>query len=293
MNCPSVHVLVTTHTPRNLAGVLAGVVRQGEPPDSLTIASDSDDEAIGMLIAKWRPQLGAYPVRWVYRPHTGEARPSQTRNNAVRALLADGAGSDEDFLLLLDGDMVLADHAIGRYRALLAKGFDEVIAFRTRLGKEETGAFDPLAYAKGMPELVVPAGQRSELRARQRRYERHLRQRSIPFTKAYKPKMIGCHHAISGRVYRAVNGYDEEFAGYASEDDDFSRRVNQLRPRVRISIQVEGIPAFHLWHPIRGSASRKTGAAYQRYRRRDLPTYARYGLGNPVEQQEPATRLIE
>ena len=72
-----VHLLTTTHTTRHLAGLLAGLSRQSDPPDTITVACDTEDPSIGELIAAWRPRLTQGPVRWVRRLHMGEARPSQ------------------------------------------------------------------------------------------------------------------------------------------------------------------------------------------------------------------------
>ncbi len=292
MTCRRLHAVVITHTTRHLEGTLAGLARQTRAPDTVTLSTDVDDAAIGDIVQAWSPDLAKSEVRWVRRPFTGEARPAQTRNNAVRALQAAGLLADGDSLLMLDGDMVLNDNGAQMHHELIGEGCDVVIPFRSCFDPRETEAFDARKYFKR--EFDLPSGEkyRAELHKRQRRYERQARQRIFPWTKAHKPKVIGCHLSMVIRSYKAVNGFDEEYTGYASEDDDVSRRLNQLRPRTRLAIAVERITAFHLWHPTRGGNERKTSDAYMRFQRTDLPTYSRYGLDNPLPQDEPIVDVL-
>ncbi|HRQ72549.1 MAG TPA: hypothetical protein PLU35_05935, partial [Phycisphaerales bacterium] len=96
---PRLHLLIATHTTRHLAPCLAALANQTRPPDTVTVSCDTDDHAIPELIRAVWPlvadrlrgrSLPVPPIRVVQRPHQGEARPAQVRNNALRALDAAG-----------------------------------------------------------------------------------------------------------------------------------------------------------------------------------------------------------
>lgn len=288
-----VHLLTATHTPRHLAGLLAGLSRQIDPPDTITVGCDTDDPAIGEVIAAWRPRLTQGPVRWVRRPHTGEARPAQARNNGLRALLEAGELQDANLILQIDGDMVLSDTAVGRYRELGTQGFEVVIADRVNLTEEETAAFDAEAYAATREPMRVSDEEMERLRSFQRLCTRRLRRRAFWWSKPHHPSLLGGQNALTVRVSRAVNGYDEEYVGWGREDGDFSRRINSLRPRLKMSISVDSILGFHLWHPTRRPKKSKQSSSYARFKRKDLPQFCAHGLMTPREQPVISCTIIE
>lgn len=286
------HVVVNTHTERHLAGVLAGLIRQTHPPDTLTVASDVDDPGIGDLVKHWRPRLSIRQVRWVRRPHTGEARPAQTRNNAVRALVSDHELDENDLLLFVDGDMVLSDDAGKQHMELATQGFDIILANRVNLTEDETARFDPEAYGKGNATLSLSDEETARLARDQKRNMRDLRRQFLPWTKAHRPALIGGHHAVCVHVYKSVNGFDEEFEGWGREDDDVARRIYCLRPRIKVAVQVDRILAFHLWHPTRWRENFRESSAYVRFKRIGVGPVAEHGLESPLAQPVPESSVI-
>lgn len=279
---PQIHLVIPTHTTRHLAACLSGVALQSRPPDSVTLTCDVDDPAIAAEVDAVWPRVAAVlraharPVpimRHVARPHSGVARLNEVRNNALRALDAASALRDEDLVVVLDGDTVLAPDAIWRHERLARVGAGLVVPYRVNLGQEATGrvsaegilaaamASDAFsAFAELMP---IDDAERASLKSRARRYRRQMWLRWLApwLTKAHKPKVLGGHHAASVRVLREVNGYDERFTGYGYDDDDLSRRVHALRPRVRTEIAME-IHAVHLWHPTRAPARPAAAPGY-------------------------------
>lgn len=316
MTEPRLHLVIPTHTTRHLATCLAGLAMQTSPPDTVTLTCDTDDPAIARAAQDiWTPivrtllDLGRQsPVfRHVCRPHTGVARLNQVRNNGVRALDAAGELRDRDTIVVLDGDTVLGPRSCGEHRTLGGQlGHDLVVPYRFNLDQDTTERITPqslltLAGQLGEPDdrdwgvrppLAIPEDAHAQLRVRQKRYERQmwLRRWCAVLVKPHKPKVLGGHHGVSVRVFRAVNGYDERFTGYGYDDDDLSRRVLALSPPPRVTIAMH-ILAFHLWHPTR-APSRPT----------DAPGYATFcepwrarcerGLENPTDQPAVSVRLI-
>lgn len=282
-----VHVLIATHTPRHLAATIAGLSRQTQAPASVVVSSDSDDPDIERVLEEWWPRArdrlpARPPLLLACRPHQGQARLNQVRNNALRA--ADGAGllRDDDLALVIDGDTLLFEESVERFGALASAGSDVVIAYRINLDPERTKELTPeaLLMHEGSGATTLEGFARSDelldLGRRQARYQRQLLWRRLGLhrlglVKAHKPKVLGGHHAVRVGVLRAINAYDERYLGYGYDDDDLSRRLLALRPTARVTIAVDECMALHLWHPSR-APQRPT----------DAPGYATFRQGGPV-----------
>ena len=308
-----IHLLIPTHTTRHLGTCLAAIACQTRPPDSVVVSCDTDDAAIGgVLDGMWTRVCaalrgrGAGPVpRLVhaYRPFQGRARPSQARNNGLRALDAEVHPGDGDLVVGIDGDMILDPAVLARHGADAARGAEVIIAFRTCLDEGTTGRVSAemllLCGEAGIWEKLGSPQDRAALADRQRRYERQLHIRSLlprqlwrALVKPHKPKLISAHYAATVGRLRAVNGFDEEYEGYGYEDDDLGRRLLAVVPPSRVSIAVDRAPAYHLWHPSRAPSRPTDAPGYTRFARADLPTYAMHGWKNPADQPTPTVRVV-
>jgi len=304
---PAVHLLACTHTTRHLEACVASLAAQRQPPATFTLTCDGADQEIAYtLLEAWRSVQDAFGERvptliLTQRPHTGEARLNQVRNNALRALDAGAYLSPHDLVVVIDGDMVLWPDAIEQYGALAAEGADVVIPYRVNLDEKRTRllvrliARAPAEGARAMASVLTDTD-RARLAEREQRYLRQHRLKRIPLVgsllvKSHKPKLLGGHHAVRARTLRAVNGYDEEYVGYGYDDDDVARRLHASRPRPRVDVAVRRIGAIHLWHPTRAPSRPTDAPGYARFRRSDLPTACAHGWENPIEQPEPLTRV--
>jgi hypothetical protein len=302
----AVHVIIPTHTSRHLDTCLAGLSLQTMPPRTVIVTCDSDDAAVGRLLEDWWPRVaGAIASRglpvpgllYAFRAHQGRAMLNQVRNNGLRALENLAAPRDEDLVLVLDGDTILAREAIAQHAALAEEGYELVIPFRVNLDAAATERLTADAILAGARDHAAGPGELAgavddeALAARQRRYRRQLlMRRFIPgwagLPKRHKPKILGGHHAVSVQRLRAVNGYDEEYQGYGFDDDDLSRRLYGLEPPPKTAIAVRQILAFHLYHPTRAPARPVHAPGYARFRREDLPVRALHGWESPLPQPQ-------
>lgn len=310
---PRVHIVVPTHTPRHLASCLSAIAWQSHQPDSVVVTCDTDDPAIAdVLGSAWPRIVAACSARaprliHTFRPHQGQARPSQVRNNGLRALEASVRLDPWDLIIGIDGDIVLSPDAVRRHLALAHSGAELTIGFRVCLEQEETARLDAdaiLAAAAGGSSADLLAGLISDeaeetLRRRQRRYERQLTLREAApvsaarlLLKPHKPKIISAHFAATVSCLREANGFDERYVEYGYEDDDLGRRLHALLPPIRTRIAVESIPAFHLWHPSRAPSRPMDAPGFARFSRRDLPAVAERGWRNPMPQPEPVRRTV-
>lgn len=275
---PSVHVIIPTHLDRYLDFVLVGLARQTVAPASITVTCDVVDERIDEMIRRCADWLGL-TIRHVRRPHTGTERLAQVRNNAVRALLESGVTDGR--LLFLDGDTVPSDNCIERH-ALLGRDVDLVLPYRIYLTEEQTAALDAGSLLRGEMNIEPSAAQLAQLTRLHRRYVLHQRLRRLGLAKSHKPKMLGGHHSVSFEKYRQVNGHDEEYHTWGTEDDDFCRRVYRAGGTARVAVR--DIIVYHLHHPTRAPRDWFDRPNAKRFMRRDLPARCVRGLDSPLEQ---------
>jgi hypothetical protein len=287
-----VHCIVITHTRRHLDAVFAGLSRQTEFPDTVTLSCDTDAAELGEVVRSWAPRLNGVAVRWVRRKACEKPRLSQVRNNGVRALMDGGTLSDRDYLLFLDGDVVLEDEGIAKHRVLAARGIEMVSAWRAHVDQENAESFSATQYAERRIELSMTDADRERLARRQRKFEMYVRCRAFPWQAPHKPRLLGCHHAVSCRAFKAVNGNDEAIETVNWQDDDLALRLNRLRPRLKVAVVANRIILHHLWHPSPGDPS----LIYKKYgkrERRRVPTVCTFGLTNPIAQPVPEISIFQ
>jgi len=272
------HIIIPTHTTRGLWRTLLGVSLQSRAPDSLTITCDTDDEAIFDLAERFARERSA-PITLVRRPHQGVERLAQVRNNAVRALLARNPSPDAR-LIFLDGDCCPAENMLERHETFGQRG-DLVIAYRVNLTPEQTQAFDDDALARGRQPVALTLADRKALLRRHRRYRRHALLRRIGLGESHKPKPLGGHHSVSLALYQAVNGHDEQYHSWGTEDDDFGRRA--YRAGGKPVIAVRDILVYHQWHETRQQGAWSDRENARRFRAGG-PTRCLYGLETPLAQ---------
>lgn len=286
-----IHLVITTHTTRHLRRSLMGAAHQTRTPASIVVSCDNDlgeiREVVRAASAEFASGLPAGLVI-VQRPALGVCALAQVRNNGVRALRALGAGPD-DRVVFHDGDCCPAADDLSNHARLLTSA-DLVCAYRVDLTPEQTEAFDESAVAAGRPPGDITPEQRGALALRERRLRRQaLLRRLLPMlfrgrSKAHKPKILGANFSCSLAAYDSINGFDEEYLGYGSEDDDFARRLYATghRPAVGVGSCI----VYHQWHPTRAPESWHRSRGVERFKM-ILPPVCERGLRNPIDQQPP------
>jgi glycosyltransferase involved in cell wall biosynthesis len=94
-----VTLIVTTYNwPQALGLTLASVARQATPPHEVIVADDGSGPETAQTVQRWRAQLRC-PVKHVWQEDSG-FRLARSRNRAL-------AASEGDYIVLVDGDMIL------------------------------------------------------------------------------------------------------------------------------------------------------------------------------------------
>ena len=231
----SVSLLITTYNwPQALALVLESVRRQSRLPDEVLIADDGsrdDTRALLEQIARDFPVA----LRHVWQPDDG-FRAARSRNRAIAA-----AGGE--YIVILDGDMVIhrhfiADHVAAAQRGSFVQGsrlFAGAQGSRRMLDENivEPGLFFP-DLKRRRHTLRIPLLSRLQLAG--------SAQLSAKYIKS-------CNQGYWREDLLRTNGFDERMTGWGREDDELAARMfhNHLPRRL---LRFGGL-ATHLHHTVR------------------------------------------
>lgn len=233
---PSIALVVTTHErPDALAAVLASVERQRDPPDVVVIADDGSGPQTREVIDAFGRRSGR-DARYVRQEHHG-FRVSRLRNLAIAAL----SPRDPDYLVFVDGDMLLHPEFVADHRRFARPGWftqgvrvlADAALTHNLLERPET----PLSPA--MPGV-------GRLR---RAYLLHSPPAATAARLAGNALIAvkSCNLAIWRDDFVRVNGFDEAFEGWGPEDKELALRLRHSGIR-RQTLLFGGI-AVHLHHP--------------------------------------------
>jgi glycosyltransferase involved in cell wall biosynthesis len=223
-------VVGTYNQPRRLKRVLEALAAGSQKPGEILIADDGSGVATRELVERWA-EHGVLPITHVWQEDEG-FRKSRIQNRAFAR--ARGA-----YLVLLDGDCIPHRDFVRDHADLAEEGYF-VQSRRAHLLKTHVPAY--LNDPKPFWHLVL-AGRVKRPRNGVRYPVPFIRKdEDVSFT-------LGCNYAAWTADVRAVNGYDEAFEGYGSEDWDLALRLVHLGRRRK---HVRGRAAvLHLDHPLK------------------------------------------
>lgn len=227
-------LIVTTYNwPRALECCVHSVWRQTRLPDEIVIADDGSGAATGELV-RHLAELSPVPLRHVWQEDRG-SRAATIRNRAI-------AASTGDYIVFIDHDIVLHPRMLQDHAELARPGcFSQ--GKRAYLGRRLTARI--LAQG-GLPPRIWPwqMEDRHHYTFRSPLLARHFPDvRQTP-----RGAMTANFAAWRGDIER-VNGFNEDFVGWGSEDTDLVARMLNLglhRQTLRFLAT-----AYHLHHPRR------------------------------------------
>jgi len=212
--------------------VLASVARQRVPPSEIIVADDGSDAPTRTLIEDFA-RRHPVPVRLVWQPHEG-FRVARLRNLAI-------AASSADYLVFVDGDMLLhprfiADHLRCARRGFYTQGVRVLADARLSALLTDDGDRFPAAWEPGLGAL-------------RRAYLLHSAAMSTLFRRAANGFVAikSCNLAVWREHLLHVNGFNEDFFGWGPEDKELCARL--AHAGVRRQTLVFGGIACHLHHP--------------------------------------------
>jgi GT2 family glycosyltransferase len=232
-----ISLIVTTYNWKEaLALCLDGIFAQTRLPDEIVVADDGSREDTAELIIAYK-QKSPVPLLHVWQPDEG-FQAAKIRNRGIAAACG-------DYLILLDGDMVVNRFFIEDHRRLA-----------------ETGAF-----VQGKRALLDACATRRILESKKigigplfpgvKFSNRKFLLRSPALSRLFSPTdrrlrgTMSCNMAVWRDDIFRVNGFDERFVLHGGEDIDFAQRLLHLGLKRRY-VKHLAVGA-HLYHSCRGN----------------------------------------
>jgi glycosyltransferase involved in cell wall biosynthesis len=225
-------LVITTHErPEALAAVLDSVGRQHVAPDEIVIADDGSGSTTQQVITAFASS-SAVPVRLVSQPHEG-FRAARLRNLGT-------AATASDYLVFIDGDMLLHPLFIADHQRLARPGFyTQGVRVHTDAALTKRLIAEPVA----LPSIWSAglSGLRRLYLVRSPALATLARTLSNHFI-----AIKSCNLGIWRDDFVRVNGFNEAFEGWGPEDKELCLRLDHAGVR-RQTLMFGGI-AFHLHH---------------------------------------------
>ncbi len=225
-------LLISTYNrPDALNVVLASVARQTLMPDEVVVCDDGSGAETREVIDSWRKRLGI-PLIHSWQPDEG-FRLAASRNRGI-------AASTGDYIIQIDGDVMLDRHFVADHTAKAKPGF-YIKGSRVRLTREGSEKICREGVA-----VKIPFWSRAVMKDRLKNF------RCTPLGRLYGTHYrrngagIGCNISFWRTDFILVNGYDENFVGWGVEDNDLCKRMESIGIRTFKLFRM-GL-CWHLWH---------------------------------------------
>jgi glycosyltransferase involved in cell wall biosynthesis len=262
-----VSLIVTTYNrPDALRAVLDGLAAQRDRGFEVLVADDGSRDDTRVLVEA-AARDATVPVAHVWQEDRG-FRAGAARNRAA-------ARAGGRYLLFLDGDCVPRPDFVAAHRRLAERGW--MVAGNRILLSE------PFTREVLDDRLPIQRWSNAQWRAALRRgaINRTLPLRSLPLGPLRKlgsrrwQRVRTCNLGVWADDFRAVNGFDETFAGWGFEDSDLAVRLLNLGVRRKYGAFATGV--LHLWH--RENDRTREGENWQRLQQRIGSREKRAALG--------------
>lgn len=226
-----VSLIVTTYNrPDALAAVLESVRRQVRLPDETIVVDDGSDGRTAAVVRQFDAALPCLKHLW--QPHEG-FRPGRMRNWGI----LEAAG---DYVILIDGDMVLHPRLVGDHASRAAQGCF-LQGVRLQLTERATAGYLRRPLAIRPWRLGGLARMKPMIRSET------LDRIFSPRSQSQLTRVHACNQSFWRDDLVEVNGFDERFNGQGGEDVDLCARlasVGVVQQRLRFVAL-----AYHLYHP--------------------------------------------
>ncbi|WP_233840545.1 glycosyltransferase family 2 protein [Dyella sp. 2HG41-7] len=218
----NVSLVITTYNwPAALARVLESVAMQTRLPDEVLIADDGSGAETAVLIARASESLPV-PLRHVWQEDLG-FRAARSRNRGI-------AASKGDYIVLLDGDMMIHPRFIADHLMMAEPGF---FLQGGRLKANDAESQRLLAGGEPVYAPWVKANFH-EFDGTRRLYA--FRQPLLARWKARSRnggRVMSCNMSFWREDLLRVNGFDERMEGYGAEDRELVVRLENAGLRRR------------------------------------------------------------
>ena len=224
--------VITYNWPEALELVLRSLASQTELPHEVIVTDDGSKPATRELLLRLARD---FPVRLVHlwQPDDG-ARMSRARNRAI-------AAAQGDYLILLDGDMVVERHFIADHRRFARRG---CFTQSSRVLTDATSVKEMLGCGPTFPDFF-----RRGIDRRRHTVRLPLLAHLFAHPGTRQRGIKSCNMGFWRDDLIGLNGFNEAMTGWGREDTELAVRAfhaGLLRRDLRL-----GALAVHLYHPTR------------------------------------------
>ena len=229
----STTLIITTYNwPAALDLTLKSAARQSLLPDEIIVADDGSGPETARIVDT-RSSESEVPLLHIWQPDEG-FRLARSRNRAI-------AAARGEYVIIVDGDMVLHRHFIGDHASAARRdSFVQGVRLLT----------EPDAAASMLRDERLEVGFFSSGIRRRRHAVRSRLLSRLLFTKRTGQRAIrGCNQAYWKSDLVRVNGFNEAFVGWGREDNEIAARLYNAGVSRR-NLKFQAL-AIHLHHPSR------------------------------------------
>lgn len=229
-------LLVSTYNrPKALRVCFESIRKQTKLPDEILIADDGSTEETLQLIKEISEKFPV-PIKHIWQEDKGFRR-TKILNKAL-------SHTEADFILQIDGDVFLHPNYIEDFISVAREGFC-ILGSRVCLSKKRSKEIEdsgkiPTIYPWSRGIIQKP------FRAIYSKIGRLISKSQLFINKKNKSQGFGCSLGYWRKDFLLVNGYDEDFEGWGSEDRDFLLRLGRSGI-FNHKVFFIGI-VYHLWH---------------------------------------------
>lgn len=254
-------LIITTYNWKEaLDLVFRSIARQVEMPDEILIADDGSRPDTAELVARWAMQLPV-PVRHVWQEDNG-FRLARSRNRAI-------AAARGDYLIIIDGDMILDRHFIADHKRAARPGY---FVQGVRLLTE------PEMSQKMLSEGILDLGFFASGVKRRRHTIRNrlLSWLILQHVRTDQKAIRGSNQAYWKNDLLQVNGFDEQMVGWGREDNEIAARLYHCGIKRR-NLKFAAL-TIHLYHRQRKPEGENPNDRYLRETIERRATRCRLGI---------------
>ena len=279
-----ISVVVTTYERADaLKKCLWSLNSQVRPPEEVVV---SDDGSRADILASLRTYADVLDFHLVYvRQEDKGFRLAKCRNNGVRV-------STGDYLVFLDQDIVVTPGYINLF-AECARPHEFLVAYPVLLTEGQSGGLSLDHIARGDYRSIVSDEQLLKIRRQYSKDRFYTFLRNV-FGHGSRPKVRGGAFGMFKDDLLHVDGFDENYVGWGTEDDDLGRRLYRTGVTGR-TVFLHDFP-LHLWHVHSTGGEDSINIPYYNRRLRQIAAgdfKAVNGLSDPLGDDFPQVVRIK
>jgi len=267
-------IITTYNWPAALELTLRSAARQSVVPDEIIVADDGSGPETARIVERYSAS-SRVPLLHVWQPDQG-FRLARSRNRAI-------AAARSNYIIIVDGDMVLHEHFIADHKRAARRGsFIQGVRLLTEPDAAE------LMLREGRLELGFFAhGIR-----RRRHAVRNLLLSRLLFSRQMGQRAIrGCNQAYWMSDLLRVNGFNEAFVGWGREDNEIAARL-YCAGILRRNLKFQAL-AIHLHHPSRNCVAENPNDAILEEAIRRRANWCPVGLDQHLKTLVPGQSQYE